>query len=287
MSERKIIAGVDNSVGSRHAIRWAADEAVRTGRELIVTTVYDWHVAGSRFQVGGVYADDMRRIAEGIVDQAVKDAVGHAPGVDVRGETVVGSAGAVLADCGPDDLVVVGNRGRGGFTSLVLGSVGHHVATHARGTVVVVRGRADANTGPVIVGVDHERSDAALHQAFEEANARGTGLVAVHAYQLMIVATTYPAYPATEDAEERRAYEIQALHDAVEPWAAKYPDVTVEISVVQGHPTEVLTELSRAAQLVVVGHRATGLGHVGLGAVAAQLLHHAHCPVMITRSAVA
>jgi nucleotide-binding universal stress UspA family protein len=287
MSARQIIVGVDNSAGSHHAVHWAADEAVRTGRELIVTNAYDWHVVGARFQVAGAIADDMRRVAEGVVQKAVQDAAVHAPGVTVRGETVVGSAGPVLADCGPDDLVVLGNRGRGGFASLVLGSVGHHVATHAKGTVVVVRGRADADSGPVVIGVDRGPGDAVLRQGFEEAKVRGTSVVAVHAYQLIIIPTVYGSPPVTEDAKARHAFEVEALRDMVEPWAAKYPDVGVTMSVVEGHPTEVLTGLSRDAQLVVVGHRATGLGQVGLGSIAAQLLHHADCPVMVTRSGAA
>jgi nucleotide-binding universal stress UspA family protein len=285
MSERKITVGVDNSAGSRRAVQWAAAEAVRTGRELVVVTAYDWHVAGARFQVAGGYADDLRQVAEGVVQQAVEDAATHTPDVKVRGETVVGSAGPVLADSGPDDLVVVGNRGRGGFASLVLGSVGHHVATHARGTVVIVRGRHDANTGPVVVGVDHGHGDAALREAFEEANTRGTSLLAVHAYQPVVVATGYGVYAPMEDKEQRRADELEALHNAVGEWSAKYPDVAVEMAAVLGHPTEVLTDLSSTAQLIVVGHRATGFGHVGLGGIAAQLLHHAHCPVMIVRTA--
>jgi nucleotide-binding universal stress UspA family protein len=284
MSERKIVVGVDNSAGSHRAVQWAADEAVRTGRELIVTTVYDWHVAGARFQVAGAYADDLRKVAEGVVEQAVKEAVTHAPGVTVRGETVVGSAGPVLADSGPDDVVVIGHRGRGGFASLVLGSVGHHVGTHARGTVVIVRGRSDADTGPVVVGVDTAHGDAALREAFEEASTRGTSVLAVHAYQPIVVATGYGVYPVTEDKEQRHTLELDALHKAVATWSAKYPDVAVETAAVVGHATEVLTDLSGTAQLVLVGHRATGLGHVGLGGVAAQLLHHAQCPVMIVRT---
>jgi nucleotide-binding universal stress UspA family protein len=285
MSDRQIIVGVDNSAGSHQALHWAADEAVRTGRQLIVTTAYDWHVAGARFQVGGAYADDIRRVAEGVVQQAVQDAASHAPGVNVVGETVIGSAGPVLADCQPDDLVVVGTRGRGGFASLVLGSVGHHVATQAKGTVVVVRGRTDAVSGPVVIGVDRGPGDSVLQQGFEEANARGTGVVVVHAFQLLIIpAAPTGGYPVTEDATARQSVEIQALHEVVDPWTAKYPDVAVDVLAIEGHPTEVLTHVSQRAQLVVVGHRATGLGHIGLGAVAAQLLHHADCPVMVTRS---
>src|SRR5262245_14378039 len=102
MSEPKVIVGVDDSAASHHALHWAVDEAARTGRELIVTHAYDWHVAGARFQVAGAYADDLRRVAEGIVDAAVNQASVRAPGVLVRGETVVGSAGPVLADSGAD-----------------------------------------------------------------------------------------------------------------------------------------------------------------------------------------
>jgi nucleotide-binding universal stress UspA family protein len=284
MSERRIVVGVDSSVGSHHALHWAAEEAARTEQELIVTTAYDWHVAGARFQVAGAYADDLRHVAEGVVAQAVTDAGIHAPGVNVRGETVVGSAGPVLAACGPADLVVVGNRGRGGFASLILGSVGHHVATHAQGTVVVVRGRPDADSGPVIVGIDSGAGDELLREAFDQANARGTSLLAVHAYQPVVIATGYGVYPTDEDKDERHAAELDALHKTVGSWSVNYPDVVVETAAVTGHATEVLTDLSNTAQLIVVGHRAAGLGHIGLGAVAAQLLHHAHCPVMIVRT---
>ena len=49
-------------------------------------------------------------------------------------------AQALVASAGEDDLLVVGSRGRGGFKSLLLGSVSQYCASHAGGVVVVVRG---------------------------------------------------------------------------------------------------------------------------------------------------
>lgn len=60
------------------------------------------------------------------------------------------------------------------------------------------------------------------------------------------------------------------------------PDVT--ILVLEGPPARVLTELAKAASLVVVGSR--GRGHVAgmlLGSVSEALARHAPCPVVVVR----
>ena len=75
--------------------------------------------------------------AEGLVDKV--RASGPA-GIEVTGETVFGPVGQALVEVAGEDLLVVGSRGRGGFKSLLLGSVSRHCAAHARGVVVVVRG---------------------------------------------------------------------------------------------------------------------------------------------------
>jgi nucleotide-binding universal stress UspA family protein len=109
-----------------------------------VVHVYEWRIVGARIQVGGAHTDDAKAHAEALVESAVAHARSFAPGVSVRGDAVRGSAGPILVGVSANaDMVVVGSRGRGGFASLLLGSVSRQVATRAPGPVVVVRGRPD------------------------------------------------------------------------------------------------------------------------------------------------
>jgi nucleotide-binding universal stress UspA family protein len=184
-------------------------------------------------------------------------------------------------------LVVVGNRGHGGFGGLMLGSVGAHVATHARGPVIVARGTVDRAHGPVVVGADgSDRADHTLGIAFEEAARRGSALIAIRAYQppvpygLMAVSATPPDHPGM-----LKAQEAEALANSVRPWREKYPNVEVETLVAQGSAGRVLVDVSSSAGLVVVGSHGHGaIAGTLLGSVGLQLLHHADCPVLIVRS---
>jgi nucleotide-binding universal stress UspA family protein len=81
----------------------------------------------------------------------------------------------------------------------------------------------------------------------------------------------------------RRALKEQLDH-LVAPAAEKYPDVAAECVVTDGDAAQALVDASRRAQLVVVGTRGHG-GFAGLllGSVGLHLLHHADCPVLISR----
>ena len=62
------------------------------------------------------------------------------PDVDVRERVVHAIAAPALVDAARGaELLVVGSRGRGGFRSLLLGSVSHAVMHHATAPVAVVR----------------------------------------------------------------------------------------------------------------------------------------------------
>jgi nucleotide-binding universal stress UspA family protein len=283
----RICVGVDGSPASQSALCWAAAEAAAHNAELHVIHAYDWRVVGARAQIGGAIAETAKSMATTLVETAVDQARALAPGVSVRGEAVLGAAGPTLVNASKTfGLTVLGSRGRGGFSSLLLGSVSQHVSTHAVGPVVVVRGRPDIAVGPIVVGVDGSpASDHVVRLAFEEAVARDAGVLAVRVYIPRHAGLGVDISLPVEDPVLRREEEQRHLADDIASWQEKYPDVSVRSVVLDGHTAEVLIGLSSSAQLVVVGTRGHG-GFAGLllGSVGLQLLHHADCPVLIARA---
>jgi nucleotide-binding universal stress UspA family protein len=88
----------------------------------------------------------------------------------------------LLAESNGADLLVLGDRGLGGLTDLIIGSVAVQTAAHARCPVLIVRG-TPLPDGPVVAGVDGSRTSAlALDFAAEEASLRDTELVALHTW---------------------------------------------------------------------------------------------------------
>jgi nucleotide-binding universal stress UspA family protein len=222
------------------------------------------------------------------VTEMVEEARAAEPGTVVTGTAVCGTPVSVLAAAATDgSTLVVGSRGHGGFGSLLLGSTGLQLATHASGPVVVVRGRTDGGNAPVLVGTDGSAgADTALGMAFDAAATHGCVLSAVRAYHQPTARWGQPVDPVASDDEYLRAAEESALHRSLEPWREKYPRVQVETILTHGDAASVLIALSTTAQLVVVGTRGHG-GFAGLllGSVGQKLLHHAHCPVLIARGA--
>jgi nucleotide-binding universal stress UspA family protein len=283
----EIIVGADGSGPATAAVRWAAREAERHDAMLRVVYAYEWNWQGARFDGGAEFKAAATSQAEQVVAQARWVAHSVAPGIPVRRDAEVGNAVPVLVKASEAArMIVVGNRGRGGFASLLLGSVGQAVATLARCPVVVVRGRTDAADGPVVVGADGSpASVTAVELAFEQAAALGTNLVAIRAYEPPVPPWGPDVQPLVYDRAERESAEHQSLDELLSPWRDKYPLVPVEGIVTRDHPARVLVGVSRTARLIVVGsHGHSAVAGTLLGSVGSQLLHHADCPVLIART---
>lgn len=284
MRDNEIVVGFDGSAQSRAALRYAVAHARRTRAAVRVITVYDHNWGAGRFGNAAALEQTVRERHEKLVDDAIEEIRPFAGDIAITGTAVLGEPAPVLLDAARSAaLTVLGNRGRGGFSSLLLGSVSQHVATHSRRPVVVVRGGVDTATGPVVVGVgatDH--SEHTIGAAFEEAVRRECAVIAIHAYELPAVYGAMAMSVLPYKPEDLREVEHAALDSALAPWRQKYPDVPVEPLVARGTAARVLVDVSSTAGLVVVGSQGHG-GVAGtlLGSVGLQVLHHADCPVLV------
>ncbi|MCW3843088.1 universal stress protein [Micromonospora yasonensis] len=283
-----VVVGVDGSEPALRAVRLAAAEATRRHRPLRVVHGFIWPLlrVPVTAPAGGPPGSGLRHQAEELVAAAVAEAKAAVPGLPVSGEIIDGEASAALLGEAPTAaMIVVGDRGLGGFAALVVGSVAIQVAAYADCPVLVARG-ADRTTGPVVVGVDGSAlSRAAVEFAAGEAAIRATRLHGVHAYTHPASSGPGDMQPLVYEEGQLRGEEDRILAESLTGLDERWPEVPVTREVVHGRPVPVLTEASRTAQLVVVGAQGRSeLTGLLLGSVSQGVLHHADCPVAVVRS---
>ncbi len=290
MASKPIVAGTDGSEESLRAVDWAAREATLRGAPLRIVsaasvlprmisragpTDYD--------TVTDVLVEERDRALAAGAERAAK----VAPGLLIDTDRLTGQPAQAVTDSGAGALMLVlGSRGVGAFTAMVLGSISRYAASHASCPVVVVRDEIAATHRQVGVGVgDLDHCADSLTFAFEEASLRKASLLAVHAWQapqgnISRAGDVFSgANPHTLEAEAARQ-----LEGLLNDWRDKYPDVPVSQDVVHGHPGRALVGLSARADLVVVGRHTKHTGLPGPGSVRHAVLNHAHGPVAVVPS---
>lgn len=160
----------------------------------------------------------------------------------------------------------------------------------------------------VVVGVDgSEQSLTALRAAVQEARYRAGDLHVAYVYEplgatgLLAAASVMAAdvgsattaetvlrdarHHEDEDRAEAQRHAEGRLRQLVSSSGVDLDGLEVGLSALAGeHPSAALVRLSRNADLLVVGSRGRG-GFIGLllGSVSQQCVHHAVCPVLVTR----
>jgi len=140
-----IVVGHDGSAAAHEAMRWAVQEGRLRG--LVVHVVRAWVLSGVIRDMGGISAgvpsfDEAGTWVEEQLHQNL--ATCEPEGVEVHTHVIhEASTDVILAAADTADLVVLGNRGRGGFAGAIIGSVAENVVRHAPCTVVVVRKRSE------------------------------------------------------------------------------------------------------------------------------------------------
>jgi nucleotide-binding universal stress UspA family protein len=169
----RIVVGVDASPGALRALAWSADEARLRLASLQVVHAYHAQalaaplyfpsqeaLPGRALAAGGrppgeemaesleqraEFQEAVRRQAEDLLDGLLGEVGDTVEGIDVQRSVVEdrNPAEALVELSADADLLVVGSRGRGGFSSLLLGSVSHAAVLHARCPVVVIPSGAE------------------------------------------------------------------------------------------------------------------------------------------------
>jgi nucleotide-binding universal stress UspA family protein len=142
----RIVVGVDGSATSLRALAWATEEARLRGATLVVVHAWRPVVMPALAPLPPYIDPESLRLA---AEELVAAALATVPVAELAHEveTLVvpdSPARAVLEAAADASLIVVGSRGRGGFTGLLLGSVSQHLIHHAECPVVVVPPGRDA-----------------------------------------------------------------------------------------------------------------------------------------------
>ncbi|WP_028800100.1 universal stress protein [Streptomyces sp. 142MFCol3.1] len=276
---QSVVVGVDGSEKAAEAVRLAAAEAAARGLSLHVVhaTALDGR-SGRRPDP----ADQLLLDAgQDVLDEAIAQVAAQVPRLCVTSTLSRDSAvRALLGAAGADGIIAVGSRGLGGFTALLLGSVGLRLAARVTGPLVVVRGAPEpVRTGVVLAAVRDERDLDALRFAAETADRRKSSLRVLSCYRFYQYAGSM--VPMLDDLTEVPEEQMSATSRLLGFLGDEFPALTVTADAVRAPSTAgALVEASGHAELLVVGARrpAHAIG-APLGHVAHAVLHHAQCPV--------
>lgn len=265
-----ILVGYDGSASSRDAVTWAVRAARERGQLLTICHAWEPGHAGPLLEPGD------NDPAEGSARWILSTALPRPDPATVRQILIEGPAAQVLCEQSAGaGILVVGSRGLGGLSGLMLGSVSLRVATFAASPVVVVRGHwrpmGGYAPGHIVAGVDGSTAaERALEFAGQEAALRRVPLTAVCALA---------DAPGELGASHLIGEEFERV---VTDWEKDHPEVELHRQITNKSARAALLEAAQDAQLLVVGrHGRGGLPRMMLGTVTETLLSHTPCPVAV------
>ncbi len=284
-----VVVGVDGSPDANRAVEWAAWQADRDGRRLVVVhgaraTDTDWLAL---WTVDRDRVDRARyEASQAIVDDAVTLAATLRPDVEVQGILVDADPRAALVDAAESaHLVVVGRRGLSPWRSVVMGSVSTSVSRHADcPTLVTGEGLPASISGVVVGAAGTPESGVVIEQGFHQAALHDVPLTVVHCFWDI---AGQQAYGATVHPEELGVEDLRLLvSESVAGFATEFPDVEVHLELARGLVDLTLTDAAPPDSLLVVGrgHATSWLGHLRVSTALA-VLDQAHGPVEVVPEA--
>lgn len=279
-----IVVAVDGSERSAGAVRYAVREARARKR-----TVRLVHVAPTLLPEGGLWpaagrdVEDLRTSGERILERAVAEARSGAP--DIRFESLLGRdqrVAELAAAATTGELMVLGRETRRGAERLLAGTTTAGVVARAAVPVVVVPADwRESEHGRIVVGIKSAVPDGELlARAFSMASARHAALRLVHVVVIPELAAEIGVADAYAD--ESLSSGRRMLESAAHEWRDAFPDVTVEMTAVEGRPADALVDASADADLLMLARPHRDLRHpVRLGRTPRAVLGVSDTPVEV------
>ncbi|MFI8438274.1 universal stress protein [Streptomyces sp. NPDC079020] len=276
-----VLVGTDGSDPAMRTVRWAAGEAVARNRSLRI--VYATGTSHRRLYLSRGDIQQIDDFAEDALEAAAARVRQLAPALPVTTAVCENeTAECLLHEAGPDTTIVVGSRGRGGFSSLLVGSDSLRVAARSHVPVVVVPGGDDREpTGVVLAAARDERDGETLRIAASLAAREGGTLRVLSAWAFLenvgSMATMF------DGMDRLAADQATATAQLVAPLRREFPDLSVTEHVLHAESvSETLVAATADADMIVIGtrRRPHSIGSP-LGHVTHSVLHHTHCPVVL------
>ena len=285
INDKAVLVGVDGSNASYKATWWAANYAKHAGLTLQIVCAYSLpsYAAVSFDATYTAMGDDNAAHADAQEILSKAKAIADEQGVEATTLIVTGDPASVFVELSRNyNLIVIGNRGKGGLAERLLGTTSSSLPAYAYCPIIVVPYTDDDgnlmhlnNTiTKVAVGADESKWGVKALQIAADFAASWNA-------ELEVISAVPEVKGVSSDDSVYDSY-MDDLKTRVAPLQEKHPDLSVNCRIVPGSAAHTLTEASYSHDVVVVGSRGRG-GFTGLllGSISQGLLQHAVSPVYV------
>ncbi|WP_055427629.1 universal stress protein [Bifidobacterium aesculapii] len=283
INDKAILVGVDGSNASYKAAWWAANYAKHAGLTLQIVCAYSLpsYAAVSFDATYTAMGDDNAAHSDAQEILSKAKAIADEQGVEAATLIVTGDPASVFVELSRNyNLIVIGNRGKGGLAERLLGTTSSSLPAYAYCPIVVVPYTDDDGN---LMHLNNTITKVAVGSDESKWGLKALDIAASFAHAWGAELDVISAAPQGRGADEEvYASFLEDLETRVKPLEEQYPDLKIDKRIVPGSAVDALTKASFDHDVVVVGSRGRG-GFTGLllGSTSQGLLQHAAGPVYV------